>query len=321
MAQQIRTQQHLKQIPFVPGSVQTVEIPRGSGDVESLFLDLVGTFTYPAGATGALNTLKAQSLISRLEVVVDGKTTIFSVPGWVFGIFSDRTATVTGGGAYNEMTVPASNAAGSLATQFFVDFMQFDGFKPTESNLRVRNASIVELKITFAPWTAAFVNPASVPAVFDIRLFVDANFRTELDPEATKPLFLVRRMSQTINADSSNNAHQIRLPSGNLIRSIKLFTHINGLANDNILNAVEASNGLDVRVKTTVRGLATRLRGYRDPQPGMFEIDFARVTRDRVMFSNAWAVPGFAEPILTLDYVGGAGRRIEIVTTEYVKAA
>jgi hypothetical protein len=319
MSQQIRTLQTLKQIRYTPGAVETIELPRGSGDIESIFLDLAGTFTYPAGAAGSLTTLKAQTLVQRIEVVVDGKITVLSVPGWAFGVFSDRTFDGSGGGAFNSMTNPAANANGTLAPQFYVDFMQFDGFKPSESNLRVRNASIVELKITFAPWSACFTNAASVPTVFNVNVYVEANFRTEIEPEKTKPAFLIRRMSQVIDADSSNTSRQIRLPSGNIIRSVKLFTHVAGVGSNAILQTVEAANGLDTRVKTTERGLTTRLRGYREPQLGMYEIDFARVTRDNVMFSNAWAVPGFAEPVLTLGYEGGVGRKIELVTTEYVR--
>lgn len=319
MTAQIRTQSFVRNIPYIPGSVASIELSRGSGDIESLLMDLYGTFTYPAGATGSLNTLKAQALISRIEVVVDGKTTVLSVPGWAFGVASDRTFDGTGGGAVNTMTVPAANAAGTLSTQFYVDFMQFDGVKPKESNLRVRNASVVELKITFAPWTAVFTNAASVPAVFSVGVDVHANHCTELEPDVAKPSFLLRRMSQVISAASSNSNHEVRLPAGNLIRSVKIFTHINGVASDSILNSVVARNGLDTRVSSSWRGLTLRQRGYKAEQTGMVEIDFARQNRGDVLLSNAWAVPTPSEPVLILDYTGGAGRTVELVITEYVK--
>lgn len=318
MSFQIRTQQFVRAVKYVPGAIQTVELPR-MADIESLLIDLVGTFTYPAGAAGGLKTLNAQALISRLEVVVDGKSTVISAPGWAFGVASDRTFEGAGGGAYSQMTAPAANAAASLQTQFYVDFMQFDGVKPKESNLRVRNASIVELKITFAPWSDCFVNAASVPTVFDVNVFVDANLCTELDPENAKPAFLIKRTSQTIQAESSNSSHQIRLPAGNIIRSIKMFTHVSGVASDTILNSVVCSNGLDTRVQASARALITRQRGYKAPQTGFFEVDFARQIRGDVLMSNAWALPNPADPVMTLDYAGGAGRRIELVITEYLK--
>lgn len=318
MSAQIRTQQFIRSVTYRPGAVETIELPR-MADIESLMLDLIGTFTYPAGATGSLRTLNAQALVSRVEVVVDGKATVISVPGWALGVASDRTFDGSGGGAYSQMTAPAANAAGTLQTQFYLDFMQFDGVKPKESNLRVRNASIVELKITFAPWSECFTNVASVPTVFDVKVYVDANFCTELDPDTAAPAFLVKRTSQIVGAESSNSAHQIRLPSGNILRSVKFFTHTNGVASDTIINAVTASNGLDTRFQGSMRAMMTRQRGYKAPQVGFSEIDFARQTRGDVLLSNAWAVKSPSEPILTLDYAGGAGRRIEMVITEYVK--
>lgn len=317
MSQQIRTQSFIRSIKYTPGAVETLEIPR-MADIESLLLDLVGTFTYPAGAAGSLRTLGPQALISRVELVADGKTTILSAPGWAFGVASDRTFEGGGGGAYMQMTNPAANAAGTLQTQLYVDLMQFDGVKPKESNLRARDLSVLELKITFAPWSECFTNAASVPTVFNVELFVDGNFCTELDPEA-KPAFLVKRTSQVIGAESSNSAHQIRLPAGNIIRSVKFFTHISGVASDGIINNVTASNGIDTRLVSSARALRVRQRGYKVPTVGFFEVDFARQTRGDVLLSNCWAVKNPSEPILTLDYNGGAGRRIEMVITELLR--
>lgn len=318
MSQQIRTQSSIRSIKYIPGSVQTIEIPR-MADIETLFLDLIGTFTYPAAAAGSLRTLGPQALISRVELIADGKTTILSAPGWAFGVASDRTFEGGGGGSYTQMTNPAANAAGTLQTQFYVDLMQFDGIKPKESNLRAQNLSILELKITFAPWTECFTNAASVPAVFDIDLFVDGNFCTELDTETAKPAFLVKRTSQIIAAESSNSNHQVRLPAGNIIRGVKFFTHINGVASDGILNNITASNGIDTRLVASARALRVRQRGYKAPTVGFLEVDFARQIRSDVMLSNCWAVKNPSEPILTLDYNGGAGRRIEMVITEILR--
>ena len=318
MSQQIRTQNFVQSVPYVPGGIATIQLPRMS-DVETYLLDLVGTFTYPAGATGALRTLGPQALVSRVELIADGKTTVLSAPGWAFGIASDRTFEGSGGGSYMQMTSPAANALGTLQTQFYVDLMQFDGIKPKESNLRARNLSILELKITFAPWSECFVDPASVPTVYNVNVFVDANYCTELDPETTKPAFLVKRTSQIIGAESSNSAYQVRLPSGNIIRSVKFYTHINGVATDTILQNVTASNGIDTRVVSSARALRVRQRGYKAPTTGFLELDFARQLRGDVLISNAWAVPSPSEPILTLDYAGGPGRRIEMVISEIMR--
>lgn len=318
MSHQIRTQNFIQSVPYVPGGIATIQLPRMS-DVETYLLDLVGTFTYPPGATGSLRTLGPQALISRVELIADGKTTILSAPGWAFGVASDRTFEGGGGGSYMQMTPPAANAIGTLQTQLYVDLMQFDGVKPKESNLRARNLSILEMKITFAPWTECFTDAASVPTVFNVNLFIDANYCTELKPEESAPAFLVKRTSQIIGAESSNSAHQVRLPSGNIIRSVKFYTHINGVATDSILQDITASNGIDTRAVMSARAARVRMRGYRAPQVGFLEIDFARQTRGDVLISNAWAVPSPSEPILTLNYVGGSGRRIEMVITEIMR--
>lgn len=319
MASQVRTQQFVRSAQFVPGGVVTLELPR-MADIESLQLALNGTFTYPAGAAGALASIGPQALIQRVELICDGKITVLSAPAWAFGIASDRTFEGNGGGGYFSMTAPAANAAGTLDTCLFIDLMQFDGFRPKDSNLRVRNFSIVELKITFGTWDLAFTNPASVPTVFALTATLDANLCTETDLESTKPKFVVKRTSQTISAVNSNSAYQINLPAGNALRSVKLYTRVNNVASDTVLNNIIAANGLDTRIQGSARALRNRVRGYKNVVPGMLEIDFARQTRQGVLAANAWAVPSPSQPTLTLDFTGQAGAVIEMVITEYVGA-
>lgn len=319
MASQIRTQQFSRSTPLVPGGVISLDLQR-MADIESLILDLSGTFTYPAGATGALKSLGPQALIQRVELICDGKITVLSAPGWAFGYASDRTFEGSGGGSTTQMTAPAANAAGTFSAQFYVDLMQFDGYRPKDSNLRVRGFSTVELKITFGTWDQCFVNAASVPVVYAGTLTVDANLCTESDPETAKPKFVVKRTSQIIDASASNSAYQMNLPAGNAIRSLKFFTHVSGVASDAIINNVSVSNGLDTRVQGSAKAMRNRVRGFKTTIVGFNEIDFARQTRVGVLASNAWAVPSPAQPVLTLDFTGQAGAKIEIVTTEYVGA-
>lgn len=319
MAGQIRTQQFIRQVAFQPGAVVSLEIPR-MADIESLMLDFSGTLTYPAGATGALKSLGPQALIQRIELICDGKITVISAPGWTFGYASDRTFEGSGGGATTQMTAPAANAAGTFSSQLYVDLMQFDGYRPKDSSLRVRSFSIVELKITFGNWTDCFVNPASVPTVYAGTLTVDGNLCTEADPEATKPKFVVKRTSQTIDASSSNSSFQLNLPAGNSIRALKFFTHVNGVASDAVLKNVNVSNGIDTRAQGSAVSFRNRLRGFKTTITGFNEIDFARQTRIGVLASNAWAVPSPSQPVLTLDFNGSAGAKIELVVIEYIRA-
>lgn len=319
MASQIRTQQFVRSAPFVPGGVVSLELPR-MADIETLLLSLTGTFTYPAGAAGALATMGPQALIQRVELICDGKITVLSAPGWAFGVASDRTFDGTGGGGYMQMTAPAANAAATLDTALYIDLMQFDGYKPKDSNLRVRGFSIVELKITFGTWDLAFTNAASVPTVFALTATVDANLCTESDPDGSKPKFVVKRTSQVIAATASNSNFQINLPAGNALRSIKMFTRVGNVGVDTILNSAVVANGLDTRVQGSARALRNRVRGYKLPVVGLTEIDFARQTRQGVLASNAWAVPSPAQPVLSLDFTGQAGAVIELVITEYVGA-
>lgn len=317
MSAQVRTQQFVRSIPFVPGGVQTIEIPR-MADIETLQLDFSGSFTYPAGATGSLKSLSAQALIQRVELICDGKITVLSAPGWAFGFASDRTFEGSGGGSTTSMTTPAAGANGTWSAQFYVDLMQFDGVRPKDSNLRVRGFSIVELKITFGNWTDVFTSAASTPTVFSGTLSVDANLCTEADPENSKPKFMVKRTSQVIDATNSNSNYQINLPAGNALRSIKFYTHVNGVATIGILDTMAVSNGLDTRAQGTARAFRNRVQGFKSVITGFNEIDFARQIRSDVLVTNAWAVPSPSQPVLTLGFTGQAGARIEMVITEYV---
>ena len=318
MSAQVRTQQFVRTIPFVPGGVQTIEIPR-MADIETLQMDFSGSFTYPAAAAGTLKSLSAQALIQRVELICDGKITVLSTPGWAFGFASDRTFGYSGGGI-TSMTAPAANANGTWSAQFYIDLMQFDGVRPKDSNLRVRGFSIVELRVTFGNWADVFTNGASAPTVFSGTLAVDANLCTEADPENSKPKFMVKRTSQVIDATNSNSNYQINLPAGNALRSIKFYTHVNGVASIAILDNMNVSNGLDTRAQGTARSFRNRLQGFKTSLDGFNEIDFARQTRVGVLASNAWAVPSPSQPVLTLGFTGQAGARIEMVITEYVGA-
>lgn len=319
MAGQIRTQQFIRSIPYVPGGQTTIELPR-MADLETLILGLQGTFTYPAGATGSLKSLGPQALIARIELVCDGKITVISAPGYKFGIASPRTFEGSGGGLINTMTPPAANAAGTIDTTMYVDCMQFDGVRPKDSNLRIRQFSVVELKITFSNWSECFTNVASAPTVYAVNLFVDGNYCTELDPANSKPSFVNKLSTVIVDATNSNSSYMLNLPAGNMIRSITAYTHVNGVASDSIINNVTVANGLDQRIQSSGRALKARVRGYKTPQPGHTEIDFARQTRGQVMWSNAWAIGQPAQPILTIDFTGQAGAKIELVINEYVAA-
>lgn len=319
MASQIRTQQFVRSVPFVPGGQATLELPR-MADIENLIWRLTGSFTYPAGATGTLTQGAGTALISRVELVADGKTTICSVPGWVTNLFSDRRLGMTGGAAsiYNQMTAVAANGAGTVQAVGFIDQAQYDGVRPKDSNLRARGYSLLELRVTFAPWTAAFTNAASVPTVYNLTFQVDANLCTESDPSKTVPRFVVKRTAQTIDATNSNSALMVNLPQGNAIRSIKINSTVSGVGSWTILNAVKCYNGIDTRIQSDQLGLITRQVGYRDVQTGMVEIDFARQKQDGVLASNSWILPTPCQPVLELNFTGQAGAKIEVVITEYV---
>ena len=319
MAAQVRTQQISRTIQFVPGAVVSMELPRMS-DLETIFLDLNGTFTYPAAAAGALKTLGPQALIQRVELICDGKITVLSAPGWAFGIASDRSYDGQGGGSVFTMTAPAANAAATVQSTLYVDLMQVDGYRPKDSNLRVRGFSIVELRITFGNWTDCFTNAASVPTVYALNVNMDLNTCTELDPDNAKPAFVVKRTTQVIAADSSNSNFTMNLPVGNGLRSVKFYTHVSGIASDAVLNNVTAFNGIDIRVQSSARALRNRLQGYKLRPVGFNEVDFARQARGGVLASNVWAVPTPAQPQLTLDFNGIAGAKIEMVICEYVGA-
>lgn len=318
MPGQIRTQQFIRQVPFVPGGIQTVELPR-MADLESLFLNLQGTFTYPAGAAGSHVSIGAASLIQRVELVADGKITIASVPGWALNLKSDRRyATANPSTVYNFVTAVAAGAAATVQYFGVLDQAQYDGIRPKDSNLRTSQYSILELRVTFAPWAALFTNTASVPTVFNLSFSVDGNFTTEVDPAASRPKFAIKRNTIIIDAANSNTSYPVNLPAGNAIRSVKLFTHAAGVASDAILNNVRLQNGIDVRVNSSGRALRQREAAYRDVQAGFYEIDLARQQQDGVLSSNSWFVPSPSQPVMELDFVGVANGKIEIVIQEYV---
>lgn len=325
MPNQVRILAPTRSAAFVPGGTVTLEVPR-MYDIETMYILLTGTVTYGASADAADEVVyAAHRLIDRVELIAGGSNTICTVPGWKLGIATERFTTVSS--EWNQFPNPAANATHTIHAGLILDQMIFDGVRPKDGNLRARNFDYLELRITFADWSKVYTNSRSYPASHTLGVQTEIAQCVESDWAASKPLVLVRRSTQVIDASAANAARIIRLPAGNEIRKIDLLC-LSGTgqtsATDTLMNSVELRSGIDVRLKGSPQMLRNITRGQRQgggTYTGLLTLDLAQQGIGNTLMSNNWAVPTPSEPELVIDHNGVTGGQITVVITEYLRLA
>jgi hypothetical protein len=136
----------------------------------------------------------------------------------------------------------------------------------------------------------------------------------------TAPSFLLRRTQQDVSIPSANPSLQVKLPIGNILRRVWLFSVSSGDLSDALLNQLSLSRGSDFRV----RAAASEIRSYNAglwnfSQVGIHAIDFARSGQRIGKVTDCWPLAGAADAFATLDVsAAGTAPTVSIVTEELI---
>ncbi len=319
---QIRIRRKVGTYPVTAAGFATAELPRDY-DYDTIFVRLTGSVQVTTAFTSVRAEAPCQA-VPRMEVLADGKNSLFSAPFWFASLASnDRPLTHQG----SRVTTPPS--AASIATYAVeaigtIDFSSIDCVRPKDSIFRSNSLSIFQLRMTFGQAADMFVG-AGVAAFSNLNVEVWAVQTIEV-PDATGSITsptMMKKVSYQEQALLASNANlDIRLPAGNVIKEVMVRTDgltTAGEPSAGVINNVTLQAGIDVRWNLT--GPQTRAANNADYGALPLGYYFLDVTRNGAavgLLTEMWDVGSNLEPKVTLDVVGGANVRAQVVTTEYI---
>jgi hypothetical protein len=305
------------------GGFVTVDLPRGY-DYESVHLRLTGQVQVTVAGTAARVEGPCQA-ISRVEVVADGRNTLFSAPFWacVFGKY-DRTSMLESGARTATPPTGAGVATYNIEALGVIDFMTPDGERPKDSNFRTDGLQLFQLRLSFGQAADMFTGVATA-AFVNCTVEISTVEMIEL-PDAqgvrTAPVALKKVSFQEIAVPTTNANQEIRLPAGNMIKSVLVRVEGNVTAGEpsaTALNNLQVFSGVDVRANIKSASVrAMNNNDYGQLTAGYYVIDLARNGSGTAKLSELWDVTNQAEPKISMDITGGATVKAQVITTEYL---
>lgn len=323
--QQFRIQRTVSVVPVVSGGSATYDLPRGY-DYESLYLRLYGQLQITGAATAVRAEAPCQA-VQRVEIIADGRNTIYSAPFWysVFGNHS-RSGQTENGARYTTPPSGVGIAAYNVEAGGTVDFATMDGERPKDSNFRTSGLQLFQVRFTFGTAADCWVGGAGHTFGTGLNVEISTEELVELeDPTTkaqTKPGVLAKTSYQEFSITATNNNQEIRLPAGNLIKSITVRTEGGVTAGEpatNQLNKLLAFSGVDTRLSMSAGAL--RMKNNNDMGyilPGYYIADFTRNGSPSARLSELWDVTRQAEPKISLDVTGFANGKAQAVVREYI---
>lgn len=319
---QFRIQRLIGTLAVVAGQPISLDLPR-SYDYEALVLRLNGSVQVTT-AGAAVRAEAPTQAVQRVEIVADGRNTLFSAPYWytVLGKY-DRRANESGA---RSLTPPTAAAIATYAVEALgvVDFQTTDGMRGKDSNFRTSSLQLFQLRLTFGNPQDMFTG-AAVAAFSNMFVEVSSSEMVEIADDQgnrTTPSLLKKVSYQEIALAATNPNLDLRLPAGNLIKSAVVRTEGSATAGEpstGILNGLVAQSGTDVRLNMTGGGLRGKNNlDFGQIQAGYYVADFSRSGDWFASLSELWDVRGQAEPKLTLNVTGGASNKAQVVVTEYL---
>ena len=328
MSKQFRIQRTIAQAVVTAGGFITVDLPRGY-DYESLYLRLTGSVQVTTAATSVRAEAPCQA-IQRCEVIADGRNTIHSAPFW-FNVLGKYDRDLKMVQASRGVTAPTAAAIATYPIEALgvIDFMTADGERPKDSNFRTDGLQLLQLRLTFGNAIDMFVAGAGVAAFVNCTVEISTSEIVELPDAATgvrtSPVLLKKVSFQELTVPSSNVNQEVRLPAGNMIKSVLVRTEgatTVGEPTTAMINNLIAASGVDVRIN--MRGASLRGKNNDDfgvVQSGYYIADFTRNGGVQSRLSELWDVTNQAEPKIIMDINGGAAYKLQAVVTEYLATA
>lgn len=325
---QFRIQRKIATIPVVAGGFNTVDLPRGY-DYETVYLRLYGGVQVTTLFAGGVRAEAPCQAISRVEVIADGRNTLHSAPMWFDTLARYDRRQNQQGARYTTPPSAASVATYQVEANASIDFMTPDGIRSKDSNLTTGGYQLFQIRLTFGN-PADLFGPGAGAAVFNnLNLDISSSEMVELpDPQTgarTLPITAKKVSYQELAVPSSNVNQEVRLPAGNLIKSVVARMEGSVTAGEPsvaMLNNFQAFSGVDVRMNLSGPQLRSKNNndfGY--VFPGYYIFDATSNGSPDARLTELWDVTNQAEPKVAFDIVGGTNNKCQVVVTEYLALA
>jgi hypothetical protein len=225
------------------GGTSTIELPRNY-NYRKLFCRIAGSNIVTGGsAAGAPHPYGAYRAISRIELIANGRDTIWSIAPEQIAIMNEIDY-----GAIPVFLNPTNDAAATYPfnASFIIDLGLVRSVRPIDTLFPAAGLATLDLKITWGAGADMFtgsVDFASAAIQTTTELVVDSFEEIGQLPNSVgvNKLYTIDRV---INAASTN--FQIQVPVGNTYRGFLLHTKIDEVPVDTVLDGVRVESGTQV---------------------------------------------------------------------------
>jgi hypothetical protein len=217
-------------IPFDSGNTRTVELSR-SYLIKRLILRLTGSITFSAGTPTAVGSELPLALVKSIEIIADGRKTIFRAAGK--DLF--RLAHITNG-KRGELTAPNFAASPAVfSTTIIIDHQALRFVKPVDTYLDPRGFEKLELRVTWG--TLADLATGGTNTAVAATTQISGTLAQSTEGERS---IIASKLVTTVQKDvtATNPLFEIVLPRTGLLAAVLFRTERDGVAVDNILNRV-----------------------------------------------------------------------------------
>ncbi len=235
------------QVDYASQQRKTLEIDR-TGILTELQLHLQYTVTSAAGAISVpwYNTLSR--IIRRLEVLVNGKDTLVSLPGEFLETLAKFDSSVAPFGADDSFVLTGSTTATTYNVVLPVRFDLPRSSNPLLCALPAERLGQVTLAIT---WANADISdlvgtPNSATGISAVTCEVEGRYLLGANDNATFMARVLDYDDETVSATSTN--HQVTIDTGTGVRyrSLTLVQLRDYIAVDNVINDINFGSGTQV---------------------------------------------------------------------------
>lgn len=353
-------QQRIKREVFngawAANTVLTVQMPRNY-DIETIYVTITGTVNYPAALVAAVVRNDAPyGLFNRVELIAEGRQTLFSVPGYVLGMsnirrhkratYRERFETFQAAQQYPLVyTSPTTTMPVSTSVPFSgmiaIDLQNIAGVRPKDTNLRSGGLQTLDLKLTLSDLTSLFypaaatATPFAAPTIGALPVLTGYTLTptaiivavAELQEmqnaksQISTPTFVQRWSHADYNLPAVQNDFPMLLPTDNFIGAVFATTKQSGESVNGLISRLKLARGVDVRYNWTATMLqAIGQEDYDWSLPaGHYIADLMGAGAPSIKISDAWNAQGGADTRAFADVlVGNAFTNLGLTVVEYL---
>lgn len=287
-----------------------------------LGLDLHLTYTVTNGSSAAVGPFyqTLARLLKRVELIVAGKDTVWSVSGPTLAVMAHLTNAYPAYGMDSTVVLTGSSTATTYEIVIPLRFTLDDGKRPDDTALDLRIVSQAILAVTWGPSDASdFYGTPNSAAISNVSLNVEAEYLQGVDDNA---VFLVRaldEMQRTVDGNSTAFDLIVDRASGVFIRSLMLTSTDAKVGEDDIINDVTLKAGSYVflhKKPVNIKAMMKRERKLETLPAGVLFIDGTLFGQAVTMINTRLLTSDLR---FTLDVTKGSGTTEITVTREIVR--